>query len=721
MFGYRQNVESIKKVLPYNVGIIEKTGLVWNRGNLNYITGEVISSTKSIYSNMFSILENEKENVQITVKSGYRVDVHYRDSDGNPQGNTKWMLSDGSVIKLTVPYPFIKIVINHPDLDTSPQSIGEYEFVLNIKSKITLKDLSYMPKTINDIDERVSALFKKKYTLNDFVPNKIYSISSLNIGDTAPSVLSNSAVGNSGLKISVNAGDMLKVKGSTYEAASKFMAIVDTNYKVLKLINSPVDVFTDIQIDVDGYALINVHSDYDNAIIHVGYLLNKELYKYINDIYETPIYAPSPQLPANTDANSDFDADACTTQDIYNYLDELIVKYPNYLSKEVLGKDESGTLDVNRYVAHKKYYMAWMKKNYSQMYAWGDGVNIFYFTSCSPRIGDKAYSTPYIGEYQYTVSAVNNANREITVNGLTLTRKHGENVKPTLVYTTVLATSEGDNIVNDVGSYLGITIATISETEMVDSNGVTYQRYPLGDLERYRKTPFTIVLWGNEHGPDSDPRECAIVLSRMIKDLCESNHKTNKFLNFIKNYCKLIVIPVANPYGFDQQTDGRNNYNGVNINRNYDCPGWAIQPDTTKGAYGGSEIETQYIMNTLKESEAKVGVDIHCLGASYGNCHYGGQVDSRKVQKIVEVMKNDYNLNCTSHALTLPTEGARGNSYLYQEGIFGGLLEMQTKESEIVGDLHSSLIMEANYTFLLETLYMWITDYNSDISIDKII
>ena len=78
------------------------------------------------------------------------------------------------------------------------------------------------------------------------------------------------------------------------------------------------------------------------------------------------------------------------------------------------------------------------------------------------------------------------------------------------------------------------------------------------------------------------------------KDLLE-NWEGNPFLDYLRNHVQIILMPMLNPWGFDN--DKYVNANGVNLNRNWDTTGWSSgTPGTT--TYGGEEPldqpETQY-------------------------------------------------------------------------------------------------------------------------------
>ena len=180
----------------------------------------------------------------------------------------------------------------------------------------------------------------------------------------------------------------------------------------------------------------------------------------------------------------------------------------------------------------------------------------------------------------------------------------------------------------------------------------------------------------------------------------------------------LIFIPVINPYGFTLGTssphgDGYYNYNGVNINRNYDCVGFGVDTagDHPAGEYGGSEVETQYFMNTISEPNSDVAISIHILGVNNDNmCHYQGNgFDENKIKKIAEVMKMNYNLNFSSYG-TAPLETtAKSPTYITKAGAKGGIIEFQNRIG-VSGTRHTERAMEGCYTLLLEAMYMWLTD-----------
>ena len=88
------------------------------------------------------------------------------------------------------------------------------------------------------------------------------------------------------------------------------------------------------------------------------------------------------------------------------------------------------------------------------------------------------------------------------------------------------------------------------------------------------------------------------------------------------------------------------------------------------------------------------------------------------MEKIAENMKANYNLKFTSYGEAPQETTSKSPTYITKIGAKGGIIEMQPREGyigESTASLHSARIMEANYTLLLEAIYMWLTDYEESI------
>ena len=478
-------------------------------------------------------------------------------------------------------------------------------------------------------------------------------------------------------------------------------------------------------------------ADYEGRVIELENevnRLNKKLKSTnVGTLSACEVFAPSPQLPADGSQGSDFNADKTVIkpQHIYDYIEPLLSKYPNYITKETVGKDQSGTYDWNRYICCRRYYNAWIPTGKQVMYAWVNGSTVIYSTSVSPRIGDTLYTTAYVGTSYAKVTAVDNANQTRTVNGLVFARDKSKDIIPTMVFTE---TYYSPNYAFDYPSSIRrvynescTSIAHVSSFDgetMTDNKGNTYIRYPLGDRDNKFKRIPAIVIGGSEHG-SAEPVEPAIIASRMIKDLCECVNTNNPMLNLLKNNYMIVFCPIINPWGFANQNS--KNSNGVNLDRNYDTPAWGQDTATqdVDGAYGGSEAETQHFMNTLVESKAKIAMANHGLGdgidstvgeaISAGLCHWMLGRDNSKydehLKSIGAILSANYNLAFVNYGEAPPETWAKTRSYIDWIGAEGGAVEMQAREGFVLageGQQHTARILEANYTLLLQFLYMLI-------------
>lgn len=567
---------------------------------------------------------------------------------------------------------------------------------------------------------------------SDGVPETYYKLTESN-GQTSWVVGQNTSGNNHSWANSI--ATMIVIFNVSEGTATTMSSVAD----LILTINEPIE-----ESVVEGYQWTltgrNIAPpDYEERIIELENeveILRDELEKTSvkkNILGISEIFAPSPQLPADGSENADFNAKkgAINCNQIYDYLDALVSKYPRYITKEVVGKDASDTYDWCRYVCSKRYYDAWVKTNYPPMYAWTNGNTTIYSRSVSPRIGDTMYSTAYIGTAYSTVTAVNNAEQTRTVNGLVFTRNSSKDVEPTLVYTETAYSpyyigvyAGHKNGVYDSNKSKISTISTCDELTMKDANGNTYNRYPLGDRNRKFSNIPSIVIGGSEHG-SGEPTEPAIIASRMAKDLCECVNASNPFLNLLKNNYMIVFCPIINPWDFSRTNANGWNANGVNLDRNYDTIGWGNDPNTqdVHGEYGGSEAETQHFMNTLVESKTKIALANHALGngtdsgegISAGLCHYMLGRDNAKyadsIKSIGEIMSANYNLSFTDYGQAPPETWGKTRSYIASIGAEGGALEMQSREGFIKagnGEEHTAKIMEANYTLLLQFLYMLI-------------
>lgn len=447
-----------------------------------------------------------------------------------------------------------------------------------------------------------------------------------------------------------------------------------------------------------------------------------------SDAFAYAAYPPSPQLPGDGSDEADFNTADVKTSEIYAYMDAIWNRYRTYMVRQNLGKDSSGQYDYYRYVFSKAYWRAWYKEGYPKMYAWQNGSTVVYSESVSPRVGDTMYTTPYIGTAYSTVTAVNSETIGVastrTVNGLEFTRYADGDVEPTIVYTVPFAIT---------ADYMGRTytdsfqpssgVSEFTHEYIVTSAGTKFYRYPFEDKKLDGTRLFSVFILTNEHGNHGDSMIPSVVAMRMMKDLC--NNADVPFLRWLKENAIVTFIPVGNPYG------GYNNANDVNINRNYDTPGWAgsntdpaggTKEEGAFGAYAGDQIETQYIMNTIQQAKPKVGLSGHGRGvpvdaageynssAMFQGCGF----DSERMWKVEATLFSMYNFGFQpngQHVIVDQTSDSYLNagkspSYIEYAGAVGGLIEIDDHE---VGTLDSftPLAMEQAYAEMMLVLQNW--------------
>lgn len=305
--------------------------------------------------------------------------------------------------------------------------------------------------------------------------------------------------------------------------------------------------------------------------------------------------------------------------------------------------------------------------------------------------------------------------------GVEYVRSETDDIEPTVIYTDI------DDARNSNAS--------------ITQDGITYVRYPLGDLGANRTKLTPIFIYANEHGIATarldvnnslydkyETKMCALVAARFLRDLAEEKQTENPFYKYIYENCMIIIVPVANPFGFNinitgdtnSGNDGYYNKNNVNINRNYDTPGWIIYKNSgggSQGSYPGSENETQYIMNTMVESKAVVAMSLHGIGGFFGGtqtatgighcAHQGQNPDGSHYKKeTMDIINNflaenfgykmvyydrreedginDYNPP-TGVSINLPDRACKSPSYITQCGAYGGIVEFQPDDVRISG------------------------------------
>lgn len=169
----------------------------------------------------------------------------------------------------------------------------------------------------------------------------------------------------------------------------------------------------------------------------------------------------------------------------------------------------------------------------------------------------------------------------------------------------------------------------VTQTELgAASDGQMLYLYDLNPVRPDKqKTPIPkIIITAGQHGWE---KADVYGLFYFVRDLLGSWNQ-HPALEYLRNHVRLMIVPVVNPYGFDDFC--YKNGNGVNINRNYDS-NWVLVEDTESQQYGGAkpfdQPESQIVRDLILNNEdTLMVVDFHnCNGdvaTSYDTMTYYG-------------------------------------------------------------------------------------------------
>ena len=140
----------------------------------------------------------------------------------------------------------------------------------------------------------------------------------------------------------------------------------------------------------------------------------------------------------------------------------------------------------------------------------------------------------------------------------------------------------------------------------------TFAPKQIGNATFIDNIPTVFIVCG-QHGYE---KASVFSLYYLFKHMVE-NTDSNPILNYLRNHCKFICVPVANPWGFDNNE--YKNSNGVNLNRNWDA-NWEYLDDPTSKDYTGlapfDQPETLAISNlfTANKDSITLAIDYHTNG-----------------------------------------------------------------------------------------------------------
>lgn len=182
-----------------------------------------------------------------------------------------------------------------------------------------------------------------------------------------------------------------------------------------------------------------------------------------------------------------------------------------------------------------------------------------------------------------------------------------------------------DELINKYPNYFTKSLLGKDSSGIYDIYEYTLKSQEVIDTE-LEKNKIKIILQVGTHGAE---KSAIFSTYYFIKDLCE-NWTSNEHLEFLHFNVVFKVIPVLNPYAFENiNTDtfwGRTNYNGVDLNRNYST-NWVFADEgeaTFSGYSAFSEVESQYSKKVIDENlDALFFFDYHNNGTPMTENDYG--------------------------------------------------------------------------------------------------
>ncbi len=170
-----------------------------------------------------------------------------------------------------------------------------------------------------------------------------------------------------------------------------------------------------------------------------------------------------------------------------------------------------------------------------------------------------------------------------------------------------------DELVTNFPNAVSMEVLGTVSTENLEMRKYTFNSIQITNNSRYTLAKPKFIFIAGIHGYEQGSSFC---LANVLKQMMNG---TDEISNFIRNNIEIIVVPVANPYGYNHNQ--RKNENGVDLNRNFP-EGWTLVSDTTSEYYGGasanSETETQLLVSLLENNQdAYYAVDFHNIASGY--------------------------------------------------------------------------------------------------------
>lgn len=183
---------------------------------------------------------------------------------------------------------------------------------------------------------------------------------------------------------------------------------------------------------------------------------------------------------------------------------------------------------------------------------------------------------------------------------------------------------------------------TATELGLASDNATTMYAYNLKPISGYRGAKLFVVC--GQHGFE---KAAPFGLYYFVRELV-SNYRNNSTLMYLRNWCEFVIIPLMNPYGFNN--NAYTNANGVNLNRNWPTTEWrqgASGAASYGGPYAGSEVETQYAVQLFaNNSDSFILTDLHTGGQVAVNSYTNVMWQSFET----DIMEDSYSALCVEAA-----------------------------------------------------------------------
>jgi Zinc carboxypeptidase len=240
---------------------------------------------------------------------------------------------------------------------------------------------------------------------------------------------------------------------------------------------------------------------------------------------------------------------------------------------------------------------------------------------------DPSYLTPRLNEVDAQLAERARSNYFYVTNEMdAVTDDYINNLRSSDIYALY------DELLTDNAEYITKTVLGKEASGTLD-----WVRYVF-EPSNYKET---IILGANIHGQGTagDPRDVAVTLYNFMNEIA-NNWRTSQYLAYMRWNVRFVILPVQNPWGFDNGS--RQNFNNVDLNRNFDYywDQWTSGENTYKGTAPFSEPESRYIRDTLLQYQDAIAYyDFH---AWMDNANY----------ELVYVGNKDSELNQIAYDLT---------------------------------------------------------------------